>query len=147
MAVMRVAAGMYVAIALLSCAAEEVHMENRLDLTLGGDNRSLREDLRRLDETMGLVPRRQPRRQPEPRLRRQPRPEPAHAPEPGRQPPPSSSPPLQVVVLEEGDTLWGLAEAHLGAGRRWRELARFNGWSEDRASSLPTGTRVKLPPH
>ncbi|MEO7844372.1 MAG: LysM peptidoglycan-binding domain-containing protein [Nocardioides sp.] len=30
------------------------------------------------------------------------------------------------VVVATGDTLWGLAERHLGAGERWREIADLN---------------------
>ncbi len=30
------------------------------------------------------------------------------------------------VVSEKGDTLWGLAEAHLGDGFRWQEIAELN---------------------
>jgi nucleoid-associated protein YgaU len=40
----------------------------------------------------------------------------------------SASPSGQVttVIVTTGDTLWGLAERHLGAGERWREIADLN---------------------
>lgn len=31
-----------------------------------------------------------------------------------------------TVTLAKGDTLWSLAEAHLGSGERWREIAELN---------------------
>ena len=39
-----------------------------------------------------------------------------------------ASPSRQVttVIVTTGDTLWGLAERHLGAGERWREIADLN---------------------
>ena len=30
------------------------------------------------------------------------------------------------VIVERGDTLWSIAERHLGAGERWREIAELN---------------------
>ncbi|MEO5664549.1 MAG: LysM peptidoglycan-binding domain-containing protein, partial [Nocardioides sp.] len=30
------------------------------------------------------------------------------------------------VIIQQGDTLWALAERHLGAGERWRQLAEAN---------------------
>ena len=54
-------------------------------------------------------------------------------------------PKFRVVLLAEGQTLYGLCKAHLGSGNRWREIAAFNGWSEDQAQLLPVGQRVKFP--
>jgi nucleoid-associated protein YgaU len=31
-----------------------------------------------------------------------------------------------TVVVAKGDTLWSIAEAHLGSGERWREIAELN---------------------
>jgi nucleoid-associated protein YgaU len=47
---------------------------------------------------------------------------------------PSSSPapratrenPTKTVVVTKGDTLWSIAEEHLGSGERWREIAELN---------------------
>lgn len=33
---------------------------------------------------------------------------------------------VATVTVERGDTLWSLAEQHLGAGERWREIAAIN---------------------
>ena len=34
--------------------------------------------------------------------------------------------PTIEVTVERGDTLWSIAERHLGAGERWREIAELN---------------------
>jgi LysM repeat protein len=36
------------------------------------------------------------------------------------------SQPTTEVVVARGDTLWSIAERHLGAGERWREIAELN---------------------
>ena len=108
-----------------------------MDLTLGGNGPSLRGDLWKIDEAMGLVPKQEPKREP----KREPTPE--SKPEPKPEPRPEWG----TVTLQEGETLWGLAEAHLGQGGRWREIAGLNGWSEEHAERLRTGTQVKLPRH
>jgi hypothetical protein len=64
--------------------------------------------------------------------------------------PPKSIPPkpkveFHVVTLGEGGTLYDLCRTHLGSPARWKEVAAFNGWSEERAGKLPTGQKVKLP--
>ena len=48
-----------------------------------------------------------------------------------------------TVVVEPGDTLWGLAEAHLGDGERFDELAAASGLAD--ASSIRAGDVVVLP--
>ena len=151
---MRVVIGVCLAIGLVACATEEPQMENRLELTLGGNNPSLRQDLARIDEARGYRPQRRPPAEV--------RPSP-----PGRQlPPPAQHPPrprpsqpvtLKPVTLKEpvtrqapvtlqaGETLYRLAVRHLGDGQRWREIARLNSWSEPQVSRLRAGTRVQLP--
>ena len=57
----------------------------------------------------------------------------------------TEEPKFRVVLLADGQTLYGLCQAHLGNGNRWREIAAFNGWSEDQAQLLPVGQRVKFP--
>ena len=155
MVAMRVVIGMCLAVCsvavcsvlvgLLSCAAEEQRMENQMDLTLGGNNKSLRRHLERLDEKTGLVPKRgsQPRVEPEPAPEQEPVPEPE--PEPVQEPVFEPAPQSRVVTLREGETLYGLALAHLGRGSRWPEIARLNGWSERQAEQLGIGTQVRLP--
>ena len=124
---------------VLSCAAEEQRMENQMDLTLGGNNPSLRRDLAKIDGILGLAPNREPEPKPAPESEPKPEPEP--------EPRPTPKPEWRVVTLGEGETLWGLAAAHLGEGSRWRDIARLNGWSEAQAELLRAGTRVKLPQH
>ncbi|MHB8296499.1 MAG: LysM peptidoglycan-binding domain-containing protein [Acidimicrobiales bacterium] len=33
---------------------------------------------------------------------------------------------MPTYVVRPGDTLWGIATAHLGAARRWREIWALN---------------------
>jgi nucleoid-associated protein YgaU len=43
--------------------------------------------------------------------------------------PPAGAPtqaPTETVTVHRGDTLWSIAEAHLGAGERWRDIATLN---------------------
>jgi hypothetical protein len=43
--------------------------------------------------------------------------------------PPAGAPtqaPTETVTVRRGDTLWSIAEAHLGAGERWRDIATLN---------------------
>ncbi len=118
-------------------------MENQLELTLGGNNPSLRRDLARIDEVAGYRPQRRPPAevQPRPPARQQP-PQAQQLPRPR----PSQAVALQEpVALQEGETLYRLAVRHLGDGKRWREIVRLNGWSERQVSRLRVGTRVELP--
>ena len=130
---------------MLSCAAEEQRMENQMDLTLGGNNPSLRRDLAKIDGILGLAPKQ--KYEPNPATEPVPEPVPGPAPEPEPEPEPKPKPEWRVVTLGQGETLWGLAVAHLGEGSRWRDIARLNGWSEAQAELLRAGTRVKLPQH
>jgi len=59
---------------------------------------------------------------------------------------------LPTVTVRTGDTLWGLAEQHLGAGERWREIADLNrgrdlgdGAQLSTAENLRVGWRLRLP--
>ncbi len=52
---------------------------------------------------------------------------------------------LRTVTLSGGQTLYGLAQEHLGSGNRWPELLELNQWTEEDALRLPPGTKVKLP--
>jgi hypothetical protein len=73
-----------------------------------------------------------------------------HPPSPARAA--ASSEPDPVVVVARHDTLWGLAERHLGSGQRWREILTLNrgrpqpdgGMLTDAAHLLP-GWRLRLP--
>ena len=63
----------------------------------------------------------------------------------GREPPVRLAPQEVVVQLESGQTLMGLAEAHLGSRQRYKEILRCNGWTEQSARRLPIGQRVRIP--
>ena len=62
-----------------------------------------------------------------------------------RPPTPAPAPAERIVRLRAGQTIYGLAREHLGAAARYREILERNGWSEQQAARLPTGTPVKLP--
>jgi nucleoid-associated protein YgaU len=49
--------------------------------------------------------------------------------------------------LRKGDTLWGLARAHLKTGTRWEEITDSEGntISEEQVWRLPTGMVVLIP--
>lgn len=49
------------------------------------------------------------------------------------------------VTVERGDTLWLIAEQHLGAGERWREIADLNRGREMPDGSTFDDTRTILP--
>ena len=49
------------------------------------------------------------------------------------------------MILEQGQTLYGLCKTELGNGGRWQEVAKLNGWSDAKAGRLPAGQKVKLP--
>lgn len=57
-----------------------------------------------------------------------------------------------TIVTERGDTLWALAEAHLGDGFRWQEIADLNhgrvmpdGRTFSNPSTLEAGWELRLP--
>ncbi len=67
-------------------------------------------------------------------------------------PAPASGP--APYVIRNGDTFWKLAQAHLGDGRRWIELAELNrtpeavkanGWRIPRSNALAPGRSILLP--
>jgi len=68
-------------------------------------------------------------------------PAPQPAPVPG---PVSAEPEFRRVPLRRGQTLIHLAKEHLGNGNRFRDLLRWNGWTEQQARSLPEGTLVRI---
>ncbi len=60
-------------------------------------------------------------------------------------------PPREITVVK-GDTLWGLAERHLGAGERWKEIADLNaglvmpdGERFTQASDIRPGWTLRVP--
>lgn len=55
-------------------------------------------------------------------------------------PPP---PPGKTHTIKQGDTLWALAQSHLGNGSKWREIASANGIMNP--SSLEIGQEIIIP--
>ena len=108
---------------------------NVLSLDLGGNHPSLAAELRR------TPPAAQPRPEPAPAVA----PQPAKIKPPVRQTRVPPRPEYVVVYIAEGQTLYGLCKSNLGNGNRWREIARFNGWSDEKADRLRVGQAVKLP--
>jgi hypothetical protein len=53
---------------------------------------------------------------------------------------PGGSVPYEV---KDGDTLWSIAEAKLGDGNRWKEIATLNGLKD--ADAITPGQKLKLP--
>jgi hypothetical protein len=51
---------------------------------------------------------------------------------------------IEVIVVR-GDTLWSIAEQHLGAGERWREIAELNRGSQMVDGSIFDDARTILP--
>jgi LysM repeat protein len=57
---------------------------------------------------------------------------------------PAAPPKLNVVVVKSGDSLWKLAEEHLGKGTRWHELLAVNPGIVD-ANHIDAGSQIFLP--
>jgi LysM repeat protein len=60
--------------------------------------------------------------------------------------------PVHEVTVTRGDTLWSIAESHLGAGERWREIAELNrgremadGLTFDDARTIQPGWTLLVP--
>jgi len=64
-------------------------------------------------------------------------------------PPAFPSPPVDEVtdastyIVRKGDTLWSIAETHLGSGNRWKEIAEINPGLNPHM--LKIGQVIKLP--
>ncbi|HEB53251.1 MAG TPA: hypothetical protein ENI87_08365 [bacterium] len=71
-------------------------------------------------------------------------PDPLPGPEP--RPEPQLEPQSEWVLVElpPGETLIHLARRHLGDGRRFVDLLRWNGWTEQDARRLPEGQAVRV---
>lgn len=52
---------------------------------------------------------------------------------------------LKTYSLKSGDTLWTVAQKHLGSGSRYLEIQKLNGIKDSQLRSLPVGLKVKLP--
>jgi len=126
-------------------AAAAVARDGTLLLELGGNGRSLADELRRL----GV----QPQELPEPAAATEPTDAPNVAGDAGdgqapaddpRAAQPAAAAPVEVV-LQKGQTLFALAREYLGSAGRFRELLEVNGLTEEQARKLRPGTRLRLP--
>lgn len=118
---------------------------NTLLLELGGDSRSLREDLR----AAGVVILSSiPKTPPEVPQAAPPQPEraPDEVPQQTPVPPPQPVQEVPSTTLREGETLIHVARRALGDGRRYRDLMQWNGWTDQQSRRLAIGTKVKLAP-
>lgn len=115
-----------------------------LVLEVGGDQSSLREALHAAGVAFDARPR-LPDAEP---VRSEPLPDtppPGPAIEPGPQPTPAAPPETWFTVeMKTGDSLIQIAKKHLGNGNRFRDILKWNGWSEDDALTLRPGTKVKM---
>jgi len=138
-----------VLVGLFPACTEDNKMEsaNVLELQIGGENESLSVALQRPPPgAKKIAPTRPKPDGPGPGGTKpdDPKPEPPK-PIPPKPIPPKPKVEFHVVTLGEGGTLYDLCRTHLGSPARWKEVAAFNGWSEERAGKLPAGQKVKLP--
>jgi len=49
-------------------------------------------------------------------------------------------------IVRDGDSLWKIAEQHLGSGRRYKEIAALNSELLNNENNLSVGMKLKLPP-
>jgi hypothetical protein len=142
------AAAVTAAVVVVGCGSEpepQLSGDGVLVLELGGEQPSLRASLIALGREVE-PPRFTPA--PVPSVAADPE-SPPPAPEPAPETPPESapSPPppkWQSVTLGEGETLIHLARRHLGDGRRYTDLLKWNGWTEREARRLPRGQQVRI---
>lgn len=73
-----------------------------------------------------------------------PRPAPPAKPTPAS-PPASGAPAVPTYTVRPGDTLWKIAQAHLGSGRRWQEIYAANTDVLGEPNSVVPGMKLKLP--
>ena len=48
------------------------------------------------------------------------------------------------VTLGANETLMDLASKHLGTARRFKDIMKWNGWTDRDARRLKAGTKVKI---
>lgn len=51
----------------------------------------------------------------------------------------------KTVKLRRGQNLYRVALEQLGDGKRWREIAALNGWSEREIANLAPDIPIRLP--
>lgn len=79
-----------------------------------------------------------------------PEPAPTPAPRPADRPSERTTPPpaerIYTYIVEENDTLYGLAARFLGDGNRWREIYELNRATIANPNILPAGIEIRIPP-
>ncbi|AFL99530.1 LysM domain-containing protein [Desulfitobacterium dehalogenans ATCC 51507] len=58
---------------------------------------------------------------------------------------PNETKPPKTYTLVAGDTLWAVAQKHLGNGARWPEIQKLNGITDAEIKRLQIGRVLKLP--
>jgi len=53
---------------------------------------------------------------------------------------------VSEYTIQEGDSLWSIAEENLGDGNRYKEIAKLNKGTIKSVNDLVVGTRLKIPP-
>ena len=54
---------------------------------------------------------------------------------------------ISEYTVQEGDSLWSIAQQNLGDGNRYKEIARLNKNTIKSANDVVIGTRLKIPPN
>ncbi|MBP8305410.1 MAG: LysM peptidoglycan-binding domain-containing protein [Phycisphaerae bacterium] len=72
--------------------------------------------------------------------------QPATSPRPAVAATPSAAPSQRVYTIQEGDSLWSIAEAQLGQGTRYKEILKLNAGTLREEDVLEPGAALKLPP-
>lgn len=141
----------FLAACFLTAACAESNAGSRasdgvLVLEVGGEQASLREALHAVGVEVAPRPRAEVTDVPPGPVEQVPPPGPGEQPQPQPQPTPAPAPQETwfTVEMKSGDSLIQIAKKHLGNGNRFRDILKWNGWSEDDALTLRPGTKVKL---
>lgn len=71
--------------------------------------------------------------------------QPTPSPRPAGPAMPAGAPAQRVYTIQEGDSLWSIAEAKLGQGTRWKEILQLNAGTLQEEDVLEPGAALKLP--
>lgn len=58
----------------------------------------------------------------------------------------NSRPQPKTYSLVKGDSLWKVAQKHLGSGSRYKEIQKLNGIKDSQLRVLQIGMKIKIPP-